>query len=104
MSIHWLRSTAGELIAKGGDGLVRETTRHLIDEMDECPGWTSIERVHVAAVSALAYVVVVVVRDRPNLCVGLLFHHLGKVGAKGVEHFGIGETQLPVAHPSASYL
>ena len=84
MSVHGLGCPAGELIGKGGDGLVGETARYLIDEMDKCATGTAIERVHVAATGALADVVVVVIRHRPYLSIGLVGHHLGKVGAEGV--------------------
>ena len=91
MTVHGCWCPAGELVGKGGDGLVGETARYLIDEMDECAGGAAIEGVHVAATGALADVVVVVVGDRPYLSVGLVGHHLGKVGAEGVEHFWVGE-------------
>ena len=35
------------------------------------------------------------------MCVGLLSHHLGKIGTEGVKYFRIGEAELPVAHTAA---
>ena len=40
----------------------------------------------------------------PYLSAGLLLHHLGEIGAEGIEHFGVREAELPVAHTPATYL
>ena len=56
------------------------------------------------AVRTLADVVVVVVRHRPYLCLGLLLHHGGEVGAEGIQDLGVGEAELAVAHPLAANL
>ena len=101
MSVHWLGRPAGELVGKGGDGLVGETSGYLINEMDKRAAGTAVERIHVAAAGTLTDVVVVVVRYRPNLCIGLLLHHLGEIGTEGVQHLWIGKAKLPITHPPA---